>query len=118
MKSLMKFGKRAALASLCSSLFLSGVTHALSLPQELQLSVELPVQGITLNYSQPVRLEQVLDDANANGALGYFPLSAQLFDRNAQQQVDTLKAQVIEQLNQLALQETASKICDYTIGVL
>ncbi|WP_253895359.1 capsule biosynthesis GfcC family protein [Vibrio sp. THAF190c] len=105
----MKFGKRAALASLCSSLFLSGVTHALSLPQELQLSVELPVQGITLNYSQPVRLEQVLDDANANGALGYFPLSAQLFDRNAQQQVDTLKAQVIEQLNQLALQEPQVK---------
>jgi hypothetical protein len=111
MKSLMKFGKCAALASLCSSLFLSSVTNALSLeqktqePQEPQLSVELPVQGITLNYSQPVRLEQVLNDANANGALGYFPLSAQLFDRNAQQQVDTLKAQVIEQLNQLAQQE-------------
>lgn len=111
MKSLMKFGKRAALASLCSSLFLSNVTHALPLEpeaqeqQKTQLSVELPVQGITLNYSQPVHLEQVLNDANANGALGYFSLSAQLFDRNAQQQVDTLKAQVIEQLNQLAQQE-------------
>ena len=113
MKSLMKFGKRTVLASLCSSLFLSSVAHALSLEshsqqpraQEPQLSVELPIQGVTLNYSQPVRLEQVLDDANANGALGYFPLSAQLFDRNAQQQVDKLKAQVIEQLNQLAQQE-------------
>ena len=108
MKSLMKFGKSAALASLFSSLFLSSVTHALSLEpetQEPQLSVELPVQGITLNYSQPVRLEQVLNDANDNGALGYFPLSAQLFDRNAQNQVDNLKAQVIEQLNHLALQE-------------
>ena len=94
MKSLMKLVKRAALALLCSSLFLSSVAHALSLEphaqqpkaQEPQLSVELPIQGITLNYSQPVRLEQVLNDANANGALGYFPLSAQLFDRNAQQQ--------------------------------
>ena len=111
MKSLMKFGKRAALASLFSSLFLSSVAHALSLEleaeeqQKTQFSVELPLQGITLNYSQPVRLEQVLNDANANGALGYFPLSAQLFDRNAQQQVDTLKAKVLEQLNQLALQE-------------
>lgn len=111
MKSLIKFSKRAALASLCSSLFLSSVTHALSLeqkaqePQERQLSVELPVQGVTLNYSQPVRLEQVLNDANANGALGYFPLSAQLFDRNAQQQVDNLKAKVIEQLKRLAQQE-------------
>jgi len=113
MKSLIKLGKRAALASLCSSLFLSSVANALSLEphaqqprtQKPQLSVELPIQGITLNYSQPVRLEQVLNDANANGALGYFPLSAQLFDRNAQQQVDTLKAQVIEQLNLLAQQE-------------
>ena len=113
MKSFMKLGKRAVLASLCSSLILSSVAHALSLEphaqqpraQEPQLSVELPVQGITLNYSQPVRLEKVLNDANANGALGYFPLSAQLFDRNAQQQVDSLKAKVIEQLNQLAQQE-------------
>ncbi len=113
----MKFGQRAALTSLCSSLFLSNVTYALSLEhnaqqpraQEPKLSVELPVQGITLNYSQPVRLEQVLNDANANGALGYFPLSAQLFDRDAQQEVDTLKAQVVEQLNQLALQEPQVK---------
>ena len=106
MKSLIKFSNCAALALLCSSLFLSSATHALSLEQKaLELSVELPVQGITLNYSQPVRLEQVLDDANANGALGYFPLSAQLFDRNAQQQVDNLKAQVIEQLDLLAQQE-------------
>ncbi|GMM89483.1 capsule biosynthesis GfcC family protein [Vibrio fortis] len=115
MKSLMKFGKRAALASLYSSLFLSNVTHAFSLEpeaqeqQKIQLSVELPVQGITLNYSQPVRLEQVLNDANANGALGYFPLSAQLFARNAQQQVDILKAQVLEQLNQLVLQDPQVK---------
>lgn len=112
MKSLIKFGKRAVLASLFSSIFLSSVTHALSLEQkaqEPQLSVELPVQGITLNYSQPVRLEQVLNDANVNGALGYFPLSAQLFDFNAQQQVDTLEAQVIEQLEQLALQEPQVK---------
>jgi len=106
MKSLIKFGQRITQASLCSSLFLSSVAYALSSEQEAQeLSVELPVQGITLKYSQPVRLEQVLDDANANGASGYFPLSAQLFDGNAQQQVDTLKAQVIEQLNQLVQQE-------------
>ena len=112
MKSLIKFGQRIAQALLCSSLFLSSVVYALSVEpeaQETQLSVELPIQGITLNYSQPVRLEQVLDDANANGALGYFPLSAQLFDRNAQQQVDILKAQVIEQLNKLVFQEPQVK---------
>ncbi len=117
MKSFMKLGKGAALTSLCSSLLLSSVVHALSLEpnaqqpraQEPRLSVELPVQGITLNYSQPVRLEQVLNDANANGASGYFPFSAQLFDRNAQQQVDNLEAQVLEQLNLLALQEPQVK---------
>ena len=110
MKSLIKLGKRAALVSLCSSLFLSSVANALSLEQKTQeLSVELPVQGITLNYLQPVRLEQVLDDANANGALGYFPLSAQLFDRNAQQEVDALKAHVVDQLEKLALQEPQVK---------
>ncbi|WP_394249752.1 capsule biosynthesis GfcC family protein [Vibrio profundi] len=112
MKSLLKLGKRTALVSLFTSLFFSSVAQALSLEpeaQELQLTVELPVQGVTLNYSQPIRLEQVLNDANANGALGYFPLSAQLFDLNAQQHVDTLKVQVIEQLNQLALQEPQVK---------
>lgn len=110
MKLLMKFGQRIVQASLCFSLLLSSVTHALSLEQKVQeLIVELPVQGVTLNYSQPVRLEQVLSDANANGASGYFPLSAQLFDRNAQQKIDTLKAQVIEQLNQLVLQEPKVK---------
>lgn len=111
----MKLGKRTALASLGAALFLSNMAHAQSLEphtqqaQQPQLSVELPVQGVTLNYTQPVRLEQVLNDANANGALGYFPLSAQLFDRNAQPQVDNLKAQVIEQLNQLALQEPQAR---------
>ncbi|UTT85789.1 capsule biosynthesis GfcC family protein [Vibrio pelagius] len=115
MKSVMKLGKRTALASLGAALFLSNMAHAQSLEshaqqaQQPQLSVELPVQGVTLNYTQPVRLEQVLNDANANGALGYFPLSAQLFDRNAQQQVDTLKEQVLEQLNQLALQEPQAR---------
>lgn len=116
----MKLGKRTALASLGAALFLSNMAHAQSLEphaqqpkvqqaQQPQLSVELPVQGVTLNYTQPVRLEQVLNDANANGALGYFPLSAQLFDRNAQLQVDDLEAQVLEQLNQLALQEPQAR---------
>lgn len=74
-----------------------------------ELMVELPVQGITLQYSQPARLEQVLTDANANGALGYFPLSAQLFDRNAQAQIDKAKQQVFDTLERLALQEPQAK---------
>ncbi|WP_215406304.1 capsule biosynthesis GfcC family protein [Vibrio gigantis] len=73
------------------------------------LTVELPVQGITLQYSQPTRLEQVLTDANANGALGYFPLSAQLFDRNAQPQIANVKQKVLDTLERLALQEPQVK---------
>lgn len=73
------------------------------------LTVELPMQGITLQYSQPTRLEQVLTDANANGALGYFPLSAQLFDRNAQPQVDNVKQQVLDKLKHFSLQEPQAK---------
>ncbi|WP_373958846.1 capsule biosynthesis GfcC family protein [Vibrio gigantis] len=73
------------------------------------LTVELPVQGIMLQYSQPTRLEQVLTDANANGALGYFPLSAQLFDRNAQPQIANVKQKVLDTLERLALQEPQVK---------
>ncbi|CDT24854.1 capsule biosynthesis GfcC family protein [Vibrio coralliirubri] len=73
------------------------------------LTVELPVQGIMLQYSQPTRLEQVLTDANANGALGYFPLSAQLFDRNAQLQIANVKQKVLDTLERLALQEPQVK---------
>lgn len=73
------------------------------------LTVELPVQGITLQYSQPTRLDQVLTDANANGALGYFPLSAQLFDRNAQPQIANVKQKVLDTLERLALQEPQVK---------
>ena len=73
------------------------------------LTVELPIQGITLQYSQPTRLEQVLTDANANGALGYFPLSAQLFDRNAQPQVHNVKQQVLDKLKHFSSQEPQAK---------
>ena len=101
MNYLKKLGYTAVL-TVCSVLVPPLVMAQSQVPV---LTVELPVQGITLQYSQPTRLEQVLTDANANGALGYFPLSAQLFDRNAQPQVDKVKQQVLEKLKHLALQE-------------
>ena len=45
-----------------------------------KLTVDLPKQGVTLSYPHPVRLEQVLNDAAAQGTGIYFPPSAQLFD--------------------------------------
>ncbi|WP_122055974.1 capsule biosynthesis GfcC family protein [Vibrio sp. Evd11] len=101
MNYLKKLGYTAVL-TVCSVLV---PPLAMAQSQAPVLTVELPIQGITLQYSQPTRLEQVLTDANANGALGYFPLSAQLFDRNAQPQIDKVKQQVLDKLKHFALQE-------------
>lgn len=101
MNDLKKLGYTAVL-TVCSVLVPPLATAQSQVPV---LTVELPMQGLTLQYSQPTRLEQVLTDANGNGALGYFPLSAQLFDRNAQPQVDKVKQQVLDKLKHLALQE-------------
>ncbi|MEZ9954111.1 capsule biosynthesis GfcC family protein [Vibrio splendidus] len=101
MNYLKKLGYTAVL-TVCSVLVPPLVMAQSQVPV---LTVELPVQGITLQYSQPTRLEQVLTDANTNGALGYFPLSAQLFDRNAQPQIDNVKQQVLDKLKHFSLQE-------------
>jgi len=105
MNYLKKLGYTAVL-TVCSVLVPPLVMAQSQVPV---LTVELPMQGITLQYSQPTRLEQVLTDANANGALGYFPLSAQLFDRNAQPQVDNVKQQVLDKLKHFSLQEPQAK---------
>ncbi|OEE50186.1 capsule biosynthesis GfcC family protein [Vibrio splendidus] len=105
MNYLKKLGYTAVL-TVCSVLVSPLVMAQSQVPV---LTVELPVQGISLQYSQPTRLEQVLTDANANGALGYFPLSAQLFDRNAQPQVDNVKQQVLDKLKHFSLQEPQAK---------
>lgn len=105
MNYLKKLGYIAVLA-VCSVLASPLVMAQSPVPV---LTVELPVQGITLQYSQPTRLEQVLTDANANGALGYFPLSAQLFDRNAQPQIVNVRQKVLDTLERLALQEPQAK---------
>lgn len=45
----------------------------------IKTTIELPLQGVTLEYQTNVRLLRVLDDANANassnanGTIGYFP---------------------------------------------
>ncbi|MFA0571732.1 capsule biosynthesis GfcC family protein [Vibrio splendidus] len=105
MNYLKKLGYTAVL-TVCSVLVSPLVMAQSQVPV---LTVELPMQGITLQYSQPTRLEQVLTDANANGALGYFPLSAQLFDRNAQPQVDNVKQQVLDKLKHFSSQEPQAK---------
>lgn len=70
----------------------------------IKTTIELPLQGVTLEYKANVRLLQVLDDANASfnanassnenasGSIGYFPLSAQLFDKTNTQANESNKA--------------------------
>ncbi|WP_422125537.1 capsule biosynthesis GfcC family protein [Vibrio cyclitrophicus] len=88
--------------------------------------IELPLQGVTLEYQTNVRLLRVLDDANANassnGTIGYFPLSAQLFDetnteatavtgfKEANESIEAKKRNVLNQLDAFAVEEPEANL--------
>ncbi|MEZ8278532.1 capsule biosynthesis GfcC family protein [Vibrio cyclitrophicus] len=90
--------------------------------------IELPLQGVTLEYQTNVRLLRVLDDANANassnanGTIGYFPLSAQLFDetnteatavtgfKEANESIEAKKRNVLNQLEAFAVEEPEANL--------
>ncbi|WP_299685947.1 capsule biosynthesis GfcC family protein [uncultured Vibrio sp.] len=86
--------------------------------------IELPLQGVTLEYKTHVRLLRVLDDANANASnsIGYFPLSAQLFDKtNAEadevtefkednHDIEAKKRNVFNQLDAFSIEEPEAKL--------
>ncbi|MEZ9345000.1 capsule biosynthesis GfcC family protein [Vibrio cyclitrophicus] len=91
--------------------------------------IELPLQGVTLEYQTNVRLLRVLDDANANassnGTIGYFPLSAQLFDETnteatavtgfkeanqANESIEAKKRNVLNQLEAFAVEEPEANL--------
>ncbi|MEZ9503051.1 capsule biosynthesis GfcC family protein [Vibrio sp. 10N.286.51.B11] len=94
----------------------------------IKTTIELPLQGVTLEYQTNVRLLRVLDDANANassnanGTIGYFPLSAQLFDitnteatavtgfKEANQAIEAKKRNVFNQLDAFAVEEPEAKL--------
>ncbi|MEZ9398026.1 capsule biosynthesis GfcC family protein [Vibrio splendidus] len=94
----------------------------------VKTTIELPLQGVTLEYKTNVRLLQVLDDANANfnanassnenasGSIGYFPLSAQLFDKTntesneSNKAIETKKRNVLNQLEAFAVEEPEANI--------
>ncbi|WP_210447102.1 capsule biosynthesis GfcC family protein [Vibrio crassostreae] len=73
-------------------------------------TIELPLQGVTLEYKTDVRLLQVLDDANANSNIGYFPLSAQLFDKTNTDAIDAKTRNVLNQLKVLAVEEPEANL--------
>ncbi|MEZ8511480.1 capsule biosynthesis GfcC family protein [Vibrio splendidus] len=94
----------------------------------VKTTIELPLQGVTLEYKANVRLLQVLDDANASlnanassnenasGSIGYFPLSAQLFDKTnteaneSNKAIESKKRNVFNQLDAFSVEEPEAKL--------
>ena len=94
----------------------------------VKTTIELPLQGVTLEYQTNVRLLRILDDANANessnanGTIGYFPLSAQLFDitnteatavtgfNQANESIEAKKRNVLNQLEAFAVEEPEANL--------
>lgn len=111
MRNLLALG---ALFSLCTVSYASAASDLVTPERSssIKTTIELPLQGVTLEYKANVRLLQVLDDANASfnanassnenasGSIGYFPLSAQLFDKTNTQANESNKATEVNQANQ------------------
>ncbi|MEZ8013225.1 MULTISPECIES: capsule biosynthesis GfcC family protein [Vibrio] len=98
----------SALFSLCTVSYASAASNVVT--PSVKTTVELPLQGVTLEYKADVRLLQVLDDANANSSIGYFPLSAQLFDKANTEAIEAQKRNVFNQLEALAVEEPEAKL--------
>ncbi|MEZ9663950.1 capsule biosynthesis GfcC family protein [Vibrio cyclitrophicus] len=118
MRSLLMVKALLMMSALCSFSYASAV----------KTTIELPLQGVTLEYQTNVRLLRVLDDANANassnanGTIGYFPLSAQLFDitnteatavtgfKEANESIEAKKRNVLNQLEAFAIEEPEANL--------
>ena len=122
----------SALFSLCTVSYASAASNVVT--PSIKTTIELPLQGVTLEYKTNVRLLQVLDDANANfnanassnendnSSIGYFPLSAQLFDKTnteatefkeasqANKDIETKKRNVLNQLDAFSVEEPEAKL--------
>lgn len=124
MRNLLALG---ALFSLCTVSYASAASDLVTPERSssIKTTIELPLQGVTLEYKANVRLLQVLDDANASfnanassnenasGSIGYFPLSAQLFDKTniqASESIEAKKRNVFNQLDAFSVEEPEAKL--------
>ena len=104
----------SALLSLCTFSYASSASNVVK--PSVKTTIELPLQGVTLEYKANVRLLQVLDDANASGSIGYFPLSAQLFDKTntkangLYKDIEAKKRHVFNQLDAFSAEEPEAKL--------
>ncbi|MCC4858717.1 hypothetical protein CSB62_22115 [Vibrio splendidus] len=105
------------MSALCSFSYASAASNVVT--PSIKTTIELPLQGVTLEYKANVRLLQVLDDANANfnanssSSIGYFPLSAQLFDKTnteANKDIEAKKRNVFNQLDAFSVEEPEAKL--------
>ncbi|MFA0551859.1 capsule biosynthesis GfcC family protein [Vibrio lentus] len=105
------------MSALCSFSYASAASNVVT--PSIKTIIELPLQGVTLEYKANVRLLQVLDDANANfnanssSSIGYFPLSAQLFDKTnteANKDIEAKKRNVFNQLDAFSVEEPEAKL--------
>ncbi|MCC4781995.1 capsule biosynthesis GfcC family protein [Vibrio lentus] len=105
------------MSALCSFSYASAASNVVT--PSIKTTIELPLQGVTLEYKANVRLLQVLDDANANfnanssSSIGYFPLSAQLFDKTnteANKDIEAKKRNVFNQLDAFSVEEPEVKL--------
>ncbi|MEZ9886498.1 capsule biosynthesis GfcC family protein [Vibrio splendidus] len=116
----------SALFSLCTVSCASAASNVVT--PSVKTTIELPLQGVTLEYKASVRLLQVLDDANASfnanassnenasGSIGYFPLSAQLFNKTntesnkANEDIEAKKRNVFNQLDAFSVEEPEANL--------
>ncbi|MEZ9449268.1 capsule biosynthesis GfcC family protein [Vibrio splendidus] len=122
----------SALFSLCIVSYASAASNVVT--PSVKTTIELPLQGVTLEYKASVRLLQVLDDANASfnanassnenasGSIGYFPLSAQLFNKTnteateatesnkANEDIEAKKRNVFNQLDAFSVEEPEANL--------
>ncbi|KAB0482999.1 hypothetical protein F7Q91_01470 [Vibrio chagasii] len=104
----------SALLSLCTFSYASSASNVVK--PSVKTTIELPLQGVTLEYKANVRLLQVLDDANASGSIGYFPLSAQFFDKTntkangLYKDIEAKKRHVFNQLDAFSAEEPEAKL--------
>lgn len=108
----------SALFSLCTFSYVSAASNFVTPDGSslMKTTIDLPLQGVTLEYKANVRLLQVLDDANANSSIGYFPLSAQLFDKTnteaneTNKDIEAKKRNVFNQLDAFSVEEPEAKL--------
>ena len=109
----------SALPSLCTFSYASAASNFVTPTSSVKTTIELPLQSVTLEYQTNVRLLRVLEDANASGSIGDFPLSAQLFDKTnteanesnkANEVIEAKKRNVFNQLDAFSVEEPEAKL--------